>query len=269
LKALKINHFLSTGFVLTILLVPLFAEPCSAAFFPGNNITLESDGMTWEYQEKITENEAVFFREFIDLQEGNNDNFVNAWEILKAEMFLRDKVKASVENKPDVKLNGTTEAVKTRDVEFWIPKEALGKTEKNSSITNSASVSYSFEKELGPGTDIWLMGTPKSNVTITLPVGFDATRTEGLDYKNLGFENNRTVLKGSFSSEKNITLWLSENESFKAELQSTKEKEEKSVENTSINKDNKTITTEDTLEIRESFGFLKNILTQLYLSPKS
>lgn len=267
---MKINHFLSTGFVLTILFVPLFAEPCSATFIPSNNITLERNGMTWEYQEKITENEAVFFREFIDLQEGNDDNFVNAWEILKAEMFLRDKMKASIENKPDVKLNGTTEAVKTRDVEFWIPKEALGKTEKNSSITNSASVSYSFEKELCQDTAIWLMGTPKSNVTITLPMGFDAIRTEGLDYKNLGFENNRTVLKGSFSSEKNITLWISENESFKAELQSIKENEEKNAENTSMNyKENKTVTTDDTLEIRESFGFLKNILTQLYLSPKS
>ena len=78
--------------------------------------------MTWEYKEQITDNDAVFFREFIDLQEGNNDNFVNAWEILKAEMFLRDKMKESIENKPDVKLNGTPEAVKARDIEFLDPE---------------------------------------------------------------------------------------------------------------------------------------------------
>ena len=111
------------------------------------------------------------------------------------------------------------------------------------------------------------MGTPKSNVAITLPVGFDAARTEGLDNKVLEFENNRTVLKGSFSSEENITLWLSENESFKAELQSVQEKEEESIENTStnkeINKENKNLTAEDTVKIRESFEFFKNIFARL------
>ena len=73
----------------------------------------------------------------------------------------------------------TSEPVKVKDVEFWLSKEALGKTEKNSSITNSASVSYSFEKEVEQGTDIWLMGTPNSSVTITLPAGLDVERTKG------------------------------------------------------------------------------------------
>ena len=50
--------------------MPAFlAEPCSAAFIPGNNITLERNGMTWEYEEQITDNEAIFFRNFIDLQQ--------------------------------------------------------------------------------------------------------------------------------------------------------------------------------------------------------
>ncbi len=270
---MKINHFLSRGFLLTALLVmtplvPLFAEPCSAAFFPSNNITLERNGMNWEYKEQVTNNEAIFFREFIDLQKGNNDNFVNAWEILKAEMSLRDKLKISIEKKPDVKLNGTSETVKAKDFNFWIQKEALGKTGKNSSITNYASVSYSFEKEFCHGTDIWFMGTPESNVTITLPVGFDATRTEGMDNKSMEFENNRSVLKGNFSSEKNITIWLSENKSF-AELPEIKENTEKDGESASMNKENKIVTTKSKVDFQEYFGFFKAILTRLHLSPKS
>lgn len=216
--------------------------------------------MTWGYQETSTENEAVFFREFMDLQKGNHDNFVNAWEILKSEMFLRDKMEESIKNKPDVKLNGTPEDVKVEEIDYWIPKEALGKTEKNSSIINSALVSYSFKKELSSGTKIWFMGTPKSDVSITLPAGFDAAKTEGLDNKTIEFKNNLTVLKGSFPSEKNITIWLSENESFKAQLQSMKEKEEKNIENTSMNKENKTGTDEDPVDIRESLSFLTNFL---------
>ena len=77
--------------------MPAFlAEPCTAAFVPSNNITLERGGMTWEYQEQITGNESIVFRSFIDLEAGNSDRFVNAWEILKAGSILRDKMEESI-----------------------------------------------------------------------------------------------------------------------------------------------------------------------------
>ena len=267
---MKAYKLLLTGFLLEILLMPAFlAEPFTAAFVPGNNITMERNGMTWEHQEQIKGNEAVFFRNFIDLQAGNDDNFVNAWEILKAEISLRDQKKEAVKAKPEVKLNGTSEPVKVTDVDFWFSKEALGKTEKNSSITNSASVSYIFEKEMGQGTDIWFMGTPNSNVTITLPVGFDAEKTEGLDNKTQESGNNRTVLKGSFGPEKNITLWISENESSKAGLQEREGSPEQDAENKSKGRGNKTETAEETAEIRKPSGSFKDIFTRFYLSPKS
>lgn len=277
MSALKLYNLLLTGFLLTILLMPFFqAEPCTAAFITSNNVTLERGGMTWKYEEQITGREAILFRNLIDLQTGNDDNFVNAWEILKAEKVFRDRMKEAVKtkpevklNKPEVKLNGTSEPVKVTDVDFWLSKEALGKTEKNSSITNSASVSYIFEKEMGQGADIWLMGTPNSSVTITLPVGFDVERTEGLDNKSQEFGNNHTVLKGSFAPEKNITLWISENKSFKAEFQDREGKAGNAVENKSRELGNKTLSAEERAETGESSGFFKNVLTQLYLSPKS
>lgn len=265
---MKTRHFLSIWLVLTIIFMPLFAEPCSAAFLPSNNITLERDGMTWGYTEHITESNATSFRSFIDFQEGDSNKFVNAWEILKTEIFMRDNMKGSIAKEPDVKLNGTPEYVKTTDIDFIIPEEALGKTEKNSSITSSAIVSYIFEKNISSGTDIWFMGTPNSSVTIILPAGFDATKTEGLDNKSTAFENNRTVFKGNFSSGKNLTLWISENRSFKAELQNSEGKEEDKSENTGGNtstghKENENTSTKNSIKLRESFGFFKNLFAQL------
>ncbi|TFH03671.1 MAG: hypothetical protein E4H06_04120 [Methanosarcina sp.] len=234
---------------------------------------MERGEITWNYDEKITDNEAIFFRNLIDRETGNNDNFVNAWEILKMEVLLGDKMEKTIEEEPDVKLNSASDTVELRDVEFWISKEALGRTEKNSSITNRASVTYSFKEEAGPGTDIWLMGTPNSSVTITLPQGLDAELTEGLDNKSLEFENNRTLLRGNFGPEKNITIWLSENESLKAELLAMemnrdKSAENKSAENKSVENEsgagvNKTLTAGEKAEVSQPSGFFKNILKKI------
>jgi len=261
---LKLCSLLLASLLLATLLTPaLLAEPCAAAFVPGNNITLERNGMTWDYDEKTTGDEAVFLRSVIDGETGNNNGFVNAWEILKMEILLGDRMKNSIEDEPDVKLNSSTEAVELKDVEFWIPEEALGRTDKNSSITNRALVTYSFKEEVGPGTEIWLMGTPDSSVTITLPPGLDAEKTEGLDDKSAEFENNRTVLRGNFSSDENITIWLSGNESFKAELQVMEASKNESAENESGTGENGTLNTTFNAESGNLTGYFKNILQKI------
>lgn len=260
---MKSYSLLLASLLLATLLTPaLFAEPCSAAFVPGNNITLERNGITWDYDEKTTGDEAILFRSVIDGETGNKDGFVNAWEILKMEVFLSDKMKKAIEEEPDVKLNATSDTAELKDVEFWIPEEALGRTDKNSSITSRASVTYSFKEEAGSGTEIWLMGTPYSSVLIALPPGLDAEATEGLDNKSLGFENNCTVLKGNFSSDKNITVWLSENESFKTELQNVKANKNESEGNESITGENNT-QNEVKAESGGLAGYLKNILQKI------
>ena len=261
---MKLYPLLSASLLLATFLIPtLLAEPCSAAFIPGNNITVERDGMTWNYDEKITDTEAIFFRNLIDRETGNNDGFVNAWEILKMEVLLGDKMEKSIEEEPDVKLNATSDPVELKDVEFWISKDTLGRTEKSSSITNRASVTYSFKEEISPGTDIWLMGTPNSSVTITIPLGLDAELTEGLDNKSLVFENNRTLLRGNFGSEKNITLWLSENESLKAEMLNMEMNTGKNTENASLAEGNKNLKAEEKAEVSQPSRFFKNILTEI------
>jgi hypothetical protein len=245
--------------------MPAFlAEPCTAAFVPSNNITVERNGMTWGYQEQITGNESVVFRNFIDPQAGNNDKFVNAWEILKAETVLRDKTDEAVKTKPDVKLNGTSELIKVTDIDYFISKDALGKTGKNLSITNFATVSYTFEKPIDRDTNIWFMGTPNSNVTITLPSDFDVEGTEGLNNESKEPGNNHTVLRGNFSPGKNITLWISENESYKTEVQ----ERERSIEQNAENKTNETVNKTETVgkvveavKANKTPEFVKNIYT--------
>ncbi|WP_292376832.1 hypothetical protein [Methanosarcina sp. UBA411] len=267
---MKAYNLFLTGFLLLSLFMPVFlAEPCTAAFVPSNNITLERNGMTWEYQEQITGNESIIFRSFIDLQTGNKDKFVNAWEILKAETFLRDQTKEALKTKPDVKLNGTSDPVKVTDVDFYLSKEALGNVLKDSSITNYASVNYIFEKEVNQGTNVWLMGTPNSNITITLPLDFNVERTEGLNNKSQEPGNNHTVLKGSFGPEENITLWISENESYKAGLQEREESIEQEAANKSKEEENKIEAAGKIVEAKKSYEFFKGIFTRFYQSPKS
>jgi hypothetical protein len=261
---LKLYPLLLASLLLTALFIPaLLAEPCAAAFVPGNNVTLERNGMTWDYDEKTTDNDAIIFRSIIDGEAGDKNGFVNSWEILKMEVILRDRMKKAIEEEPDVKLNSTSDTVELKDVEFCIPEEAIGRINKSSSITSYASVTYSFKEEAGPGTSIWLMGTPDSAVTITLPPGFDTRLTEGLNNKSIGFENNLTVLRGNFSHEKNITVWLSENETLKAKLQDTNMSKEKSVENESDKGENKKLNSGVNSKIGQSFEFLKNILREI------
>ncbi len=146
MSTLKLQHLLSTFFIAAVLSVTLLSGPCTASFVSSNKITLENGGMSWDYEECITDREAIFFRELIDRETGNNDSFVNAWEIRNMELELRDRLEKSIEKKPDVKLKGSSETVKVRDVEFWLSDEALGTAFKSATITNTARVTYSFEE---------------------------------------------------------------------------------------------------------------------------
>ncbi|MCQ1534723.1 hypothetical protein FTO70_03255 [Methanosarcina sp. KYL-1] len=256
------QHLLSACSLAALMILVLIPGPCTAAFIPGNNITLENRGMAWDYEEHITGREAIFFREVADREAGNNDSFVNAWELLNMELQLQKKLGESIERKPDVKLNGSSNAVKVQDVEFWLSEEALGRVLKISPLTNTARVKYSFEKEAGQDTSLWFLGTPKSEVTITLPEGFDSNKTEGLENKSTMYEDNRMVLKGRFDSGGEITLWLSENDSFKAAYLMEAVNEIEAAEN-------ETIPAEPEQEETETSGFFKIFLRQLCLSPKA
>jgi len=296
LSALKLQHLLSTFFIAAVLSTTLLSGPCTASFVSSNKITLENDGMSWDYEECITNREAIFFRELIDRETGNNDSFVNAWEIRNMELELRDRLENSIEKKPDVKLEGSSEMVKVLDVEFWLSDEALGTASRSSPITNTASVTYNFEEEgveeelkkeeegeastetgneigteigtetgnqTSNQTSIWFLGTPGSEVTIFLPPGYDVNRTDGLEDKNEEFEDSRKILKGSFGPEGEITLWFSENKSYETAALPEVLTGDEVMENETLS-----IEEPKPEETLEAAGFFENFLGRLFLSPK-
>lgn len=304
MSTLKLQHLLSTFFIAAVLSVTLLSGSCSASFVSSNKITLENGGMSWDYEECITNREAIFFRELIDRETGNNDSFVNAWEIRNMELELRDRLEKSIEKKPDVKLEGSSETVKVRDVEFWLSDEALGTASKSSPITNTASVTYNFEEEgveeeikeeeegetstetgneignekgneigteagnetgneTSTQTRIWFLGTPDSEVTIFLPPGYDVNGTEGLEDKKEEFEDSRKILKGSFGSEGEITLWFSENKSYETAALPEVLTGDEVMENETLS-----IEEPKPEETLEAAGFFENFLGRLFLSPK-
>ncbi len=296
MSTLKLQHLLSTFFIAAVLSVTLLSGPCTASFVSSNKITLENGGMSWDYEECITDREAIFFRELIDRETGNNDSFVNAWEIRNMELELRGRLEKSIEKKPDVKLEGSSETVKVRDVEFWLSDEALGTVSKSSPLTNTASVTYNFEEEgveeeeegeasteigneigneigteagnetgneTSTQTRIWFLGTPDSEVTIFLPPGYDVNGTEGLEDKNEEFEDSRVILKGSFGPEGEITLWFSENKSYETAALSEVLTGDEVMENETIS-----IEEPEPEETLAAAGFFENFLGRLCLSPK-
>lgn len=205
----------SKNFFLAGLIILLLSGTGAAAFTYSNTITLKPDGAVWEYEEHATEKEASFARQLIDQKVGNNDKFVNAWEILNMEQRFRQKLQESIKKTPDLKLNNSSDAVRPLDIEYRISEDALGNVRKGDPVKSNARVAYSFEEgTLRPGTDVWFKGTPESKVKIILPPGLDVNRTKGLETESSGFENKNAVLKGSFGKDGEIRLWLSGNESY-------------------------------------------------------
>lgn len=203
------------NFLLAAFLILLLSGTGAAAFSYSNSITLNSGGATWEYKEYVTGSEASFSRQLIDNQAGNNDSFVNVWELIGMERKFGERLRESIEKKPDIKLNNSSETVKVLDVEYRFSEDSLGNVFKTTAFKNHARATYSIDKgALTSGTEAWFRGTPKSKVTFTLPPGLDVNGTEGLENNSVSFVKGRAVLKGKFDEKGEITLRLSENKSF-------------------------------------------------------
>lgn len=203
------------NFLLAVFIILLFSGTGAAVFSYSNSITLNSGDATWEYKEYITGSEASFSRQLIDNQAGNNDSFVNVWELISMERKFEERLRESIEKKPDIKFNNSSETVKIQDVEYRFSEESLGNVFKTTALKNQARATYSIDKgALSPGTEAWFRGTPESKVTFTLPPGLDVNGTEGLENSTVSFVKDRAVLKGKFDENGAIKFRLSENKSF-------------------------------------------------------
>ena len=63
-----------------------------------NNITVSEYNITWGYTETFSDMDSIGYKISIDTGLGDNDSFVNAWELLKADKEARNEFKSALEN---------------------------------------------------------------------------------------------------------------------------------------------------------------------------
>ncbi len=181
-----------------------------------NNITVSEYNITWNYTETFSGNDSIAYRISIDKEFGNNDSFINAWEVLKADKEIRKKLKGLLDAEPDVKINNETQGIEVIDIDSTLSPELLGKTHIFDSTVNRYKVTYRFKESILNASSIWFMGQANTSVTIVLPAGVDVTDTAGVSNVSKSIANY-TVISGFFkdisAGRGEITLNLEKNTS--------------------------------------------------------
>ena len=182
-----------------------------------NNITVNDNGMIWTYNETFSGADSIIFRMNIDSGFGDNDSFVNAWEVLIADKELRKEFRTSIEKELDVRINNETQGIYLVDVDAALSPELIGKTHIFDRIVNKYITTYRFDKSILNASSIWFMGQSNTPVTIVMPQGVDVDNISGMD--NVTINNtDHAVVSGFFKElskdRADITLYLSQNASF-------------------------------------------------------
>ncbi|MEL4306309.1 hypothetical protein [Methanococcoides sp. LMO-2] len=181
--------------------------PASSALTWTNDIVLEEDGMSWDYTENYEGQVATAYRAFIDSEVGNNDDHVSAWELMKVDHFIRNRLRTTLEEELDVKFDSSSKNVHVTDVDAEIALDVLGSTSKTDEITNMYFVTYDFEKNFfDMGSSLSFEGEPKTEVTIIMPEGAELLSYDGIKIKTIDTKENRTEVKGFFEDEGKITI---------------------------------------------------------------
>ncbi len=163
-----------------------------------NIITVGEHNMTWDYTESFSGNDAIIFRAYIDGELGNNDSFVNAWELLKADKEIRMKFQSSIDKEFDVRINNVSAGIQVADIGSTLSPGIIGNIHSSDSVVNRYNVAYRWKDTIFNASSIWFMGQSNSPVTIILPPGMDVVNTSGIN--NLTEKINRhTELEGFFS----------------------------------------------------------------------
>jgi hypothetical protein len=203
--------------LLAFFVIALTAGAGEAGSLRVNNITVNEFSLTWSYNETFSGADSIVFRMNIDSGFGDNDSFVNVWEVLLADKELRKEFKTSIEKEPDVRINNETHGIYLVDVDAALSPEIIGKTHIFDTITNKYITTYKFDNSILNAESIWFTGKAKTPVTILMPQGVDVVNISGMDNVTInctdhaeisGFFKERSKDKGE------ITLTLSRNASF-------------------------------------------------------
>jgi len=200
--------------VLAIVLIALTAGAGAAERSWVNNITVGEYNMTWNYTETFTGMGSVIYRIGIDTELGDNDSFINAWELLKADKEMRKMLRSSIDKEPDVRINNVTGGISVIDIESALSPSIIGKTHSFDPVVNRYEVAYRWKESILNGRTIWFLGQAKSPVKVVLPSGIDVTNTNGMVNITENISNH-TEISGFFNevspNRGEITLYLAKN----------------------------------------------------------
>ncbi len=173
--------------------------PASAAYEWDNNITIDTDRMTWEYTEKYSGERSIVFKKLIDMEFGDNNDFVSAWELLKTDVETSKSFLKSIENNMDVEIDNSSRNVTLLRVETEMSRELIGSVDEESDIVNRYKVFYDFKTPLTEsGSNMWFQGEPETDVTINLPADMNLVSVEGIDNWSLKDDPEGDRIKGEF-----------------------------------------------------------------------
>lgn len=201
--------------VLTIVIIAFTANMAGAGFQWVNNITVGEYGMSWSYNETFTGADSIAYRVGLDENIGNNDGFINAWELLLADKNVRKSLKNAIDSEPDVMIDNSSDGIKAVEVDAVLSQETIGKAHLSDKIMNRYDVAYSFKNSTMNATSIWFMGESESPVTIVMPSGIDVLNVTGMDNVT-EITTDHTEITGIFSEKPErrgeITLYLARNQ---------------------------------------------------------
>ncbi len=201
-------------FLLALLFVAMTAGAVNGASLWVNNITVNEYNMTWDYTETFTGMDAIATRINIERNFGDNDSFINAWELLNADKEMRRKLQSSINNESDVKINNGTGGIEVVDVDSTLSPELLGGTHSVDTVVNRYNITYRFKESIFNASSIWVLGQADTPITIIMPSGVDVTDIRGLNNITKKITNH-TELSGIFSAvttdRGEITLDLARN----------------------------------------------------------
>jgi hypothetical protein len=186
------------GIFAALIFVLLTAGAGSAETPWVNSITVGEHDMTWNYTESFSGNDSIIFRAYIDSEFGNNDNFVNAWELLKADKEIRKNFQNSIDKEFDVRINNESVGIQVVDIDSTLSLGIIGNIHSVDAVVNRYNVSYRWKDSIFNATSIWFLGQSNSPVTIILPPGMDVVNTTGINNLTKKIDT-QTELAGFFS----------------------------------------------------------------------
>ncbi len=203
--------------LIAFLVIALTAGEVAGGNLWVNNISVNEYGMTWSYNETFTGMDSIAFRMNIDTGFGDNDSFVNAWEVLRADKELRKEFRSQIDKEPDVRINNETYRVEVVDVDAAMSPDLIGKTHLFDPVVNKYSTTYMWRDSIFNANSIWFLGQANSFVTIVMPQGVDVVNISGMDNGTMGVTDHAEIsgsFRGITKDRGEITLALAKNSSY-------------------------------------------------------